>query len=59
MKRDPRAYIYTQITKGLGVKLTSGKLTVFSLEQKLKNSGVEQNTCESSYPKHCGVFCDL
>lgn len=52
VKRDPRAYIYTQITKGLGVKLTSGKLTVFSLEQKLKNSGVEQNPCKSSYPKH-------
>lgn len=51
MKRDPRAYVYTQITKDLGVKLTSGKLTVLSLEQKLKNS-VEQNTCESSYPKH-------
>lgn len=55
MKRDPRAYVYTQITKDLGVKLTSGKLTVFSLEQKLKNS-VEQNTCESSYPKHWGFF---
>lgn len=55
MKQDPRTYVYTQITKGLGVKLTSGKLTVLSLEQKLKNS-VEQNTCESSYPKHWGFF---
>lgn len=26
MKQDPRTYVYTQITKGLGVKLTSGKL---------------------------------